>query len=130
MNLKILDDTFSVVKFLPTATIPTQITRASFYSVMRTNEELSVVCPTSLIGDNDDFIDAEHHWKCLKVVGELDFNLTGILASLANPLAESKISIFALSTYNTDYLLIKNDMIDKAKDILEKAGHTFLKEDN
>jgi len=59
------------------------------------------------------------------VEGVLDFSLTGILASLANPLAENKISIFAISTFNTDYLLIKSHSIEKAKVVLENEGHTF-----
>lgn len=64
-------------------------------------------------------------WKCIKVEGVLDFNLTGILSSLANPLAENKISIFAISTFNTDYFLIKSHSIEKAKVVLENKGHTF-----
>ncbi|WNF38786.1 ACT domain-containing protein [Bacillaceae bacterium IKA-2] len=69
----------------------------------------------------------EPDWKCIKVEGTLDFSLTGILSSLANPLAENNISIFAISTFNTDYLLIKMYSIEKAKSVLENAGHTFIK---
>ena len=61
----------------------------------------------------------------LKVEGVLDFGLTGILASLANSLAENKISIFAISTFNTDYLLVKNHSIEKAKLVLVNEGHSF-----
>ena len=58
-------------------------------------------------------------WKCIKVEGILDFNLTGVLSSLANTLAENKISIFAISTFNTDYLLVKGHSIEKARVVLE-----------
>ncbi len=88
-------------------------------------QELSIVCPTSNVPDSI-LKDVEHDWKCIKVEGVLDFALTGILSSLANPLAENNISIFAISTFNTDYLLIKVDSIEKAKSVLENAGHTFI----
>src|SRR5699024_2862292 len=103
MNLKILQETFTVLKISPTEAIPSWATNADVFSIMRTNEELSIVCPSDLLPDNEEFMDIENDWKCIKVEGVLDFGLTGILASLANPLAESEISIFALSTFNTDY---------------------------
>lgn len=125
MNLVILDSLFSVVKLAPTEGIPYWAGKGEFFSITRTNEELSIVCPTS---DVSEVIlkDVEHDWKCIKVEGVLDFALTGILSSLANPLAENNISIFAMSTFNTDYLLIKVDSIEKAKLVLENVGHTFL----
>lgn len=125
MKLKILDSTFSVVKFQPTETIPLWAINSYVFSITRTDEELSIVCPSECLSMNEVFTDVENNWKCIKVEGILDFSLTGILASLANPLAEKKISIFAISTYNTDYLLIKSDSIEDAKVVLENEGHTF-----
>jgi uncharacterized protein len=125
MNLTILDTLFSVVKLPPTVEIPSWLGKGEFFSITRTNEELSIVCPTANVPDGI-LKDVEHHWKCIKVEGVLDFALTGILSSLANPLAENNISIFAMSTFNTDYLLIKVDSIEKAKSVLEYAGHTFI----
>jgi uncharacterized protein len=125
MKLKILDSTFSVVKFPPTDTIPLWAINSDVFSITRTDEELSVVCPSDFLSMNEVFKDVENDWKCIKVEGILDFSLTGILASLANPLAENKISIFAISTFNTDYLLIKGHSIEKAKVVLENEGHTF-----
>ncbi|WP_428912256.1 ACT domain-containing protein [Niallia sp. Krafla_26] len=125
MRLKMLDSTFCVVKISPTEAIPYWATKGDVFSISRTNEELSIVCPSECIPLNEELKDVEDDWKCIKVEGVLDFGLTGILASLANPLAEKKISIFAISTYNTDYLLVKNHSIEKAKLVLENEGHTF-----
>jgi uncharacterized protein len=125
MKLKVLDSTFSVVKFPQTEKLPLWAIDSEVFSITRTDEELSIVCPSESLPANAVFTDVEHDWKCMKVEGILDFSLTGILASLANPLAENKISIFAISTFNTDYLLIKRDSIEKAKVVLQNEGHTF-----
>lgn len=125
MKLKILDSTFTVMKFSPTETIPLWALNSHTFSITRTDEELSIVCPTECLSKNEVFKDIENDWKCVKVEGVLDFSLTGILSSLANTLAENKISIFAISTFNTDYLLIKSHSIERAKVVLEHEGHTF-----
>ncbi|MCM3584874.1 ACT domain-containing protein [Mesobacillus maritimus] len=126
MKLKILDSTYSVVKLPPTETIPLWALNADVFSITRTDEELSIVCPSECLAINEALKDVEKDWKCIRVEGVLDFSLTGILASLANPLAENKISIFAISTFNTDYLLIKAHSIEKAKVVLENEGHIFI----
>ncbi|SDN67160.1 ACT domain-containing protein [Bacillus sp. OK048] len=125
MKLKILDSNFSVVKFPPTETIPLWALNTDVISITRTDEELSIVCPSESLPMNEAFMDVENGWKCIKVEGVLDFSLTGILASLANPLAKNKISIFAISTFNTDYLLVKSHSIEKAQVVLENEGHIF-----
>lgn len=126
MKLKILDSTFSVVRLPPTESIPMWALNADVFSITRTDEELSIVCPSECLAINEALEDVENDWKCIKVEGVLDFSLTGILASLTSPLAENKISIFAISTFNTDYLLIKTHSIEKAKVVLENEGHTFI----
>ncbi|WP_316569337.1 ACT domain-containing protein [Neobacillus sp. YIM B06451] len=125
MKLKILDQTFSVLKYPPTEIIPSWALNSDVFSITRTDEELSIVCPSECLPMNEVFTDAENDWKCIKVEGVLDFSLTGILSSLANPLGENNISIFAISTFNTDYLLVKNHSIEKARVVLENEGHTF-----
>ncbi|HYD64885.1 ACT domain-containing protein [Azospirillum sp.] len=87
-------------------------------SVTRTAEELSVVCPEHRVPDD---VRAERGWRAFKVDGPLDFALTGILAGLAAPLAEAGISIFALSTFDTDYLLVRSADVERAVTILEKT---------
>ncbi|WP_449536337.1 ACT domain-containing protein [Ferdinandcohnia sp. Marseille-Q9671] len=125
MKLKMLDSTFSVVKFPPTESIPLWALQSDVFSITRTEEELSIVCHSECLPKNEVFKHMEDDWKCIKVEGILDFSLTGILSSLASTLAENKISIFAISTFNTDYLLIKSHSIEKAKVVLENEGHTF-----
>ncbi|PGB79283.1 amino acid-binding protein [Bacillus toyonensis] len=125
MNLTILDTTFSVIKLPKTEEIPSWASKGELFSITRTIEELSIVCASSNVPDNI-LKDVEHDWKCIKVEGILDFGLTGILSSLANPLADNNISIFAISTFNTDYLLVKLHSIEKAKSELENSGHTFI----
>lgn len=125
MELRMVDSTFSVLKFPPTETIPLWAIHSDIFSITRTDEELSIVCLSECLPLNEVFVDAEHDWKCMKVNGVLDFSLTGILSSLAKPLADNNISIFAISTFNTDYLLIKSHSIEKAKVVLENEGHIF-----
>lgn len=126
MKLKILNLNFSIIKYPTEQIIPEWITNSEIYSITRTEEELSIVCPSDDIPTKEAFENIENDWKAIKVEGVLEFSLTGILSSLAQPLAKNKISIFALSTFNTDYLLVKSDSIDKAKIVLENEGHSFI----
>ena len=86
--------------------------------VFTTNEEISVVCPADNLPENPSG-EVEPGWRGLKIEGPLDFGLTGILNSVTKPLAEHQISIFAISTYDTDYVLIKDDKFEEACDVLE-----------
>ncbi|SER19784.1 hypothetical protein SAMN04487944_101605 [Gracilibacillus ureilyticus] len=126
MQLKILPSAFSVIKLDPAEAIPSWAVSDEFVSITKTDEELSIVCPTENIPAEADISAAEHEWSCIKIEGVLDFSLTGILASLANPLAENHISIFALSTYNTDFLMVKSHALKKAKEVLTAEGHSIL----
>lgn len=100
---------------------------SSFFSITKTDSELSVVCQESAIPAD---IIAERGRRVLRVEGPLDFSLTGILASLAAPLATAQVSIFALSTYDTDYLLIAASDLDRAIPALEQAGHTISRRED
>jgi len=95
--------------------IPEWAQKGGFFSITKTQEELSIVCEDNLIPNE---VKAERGWCCFKVQGPLDFGLTGILSSLASPLAAAKVSIFAISTYDTDYLLVKKENFEKAKEVL------------
>jgi uncharacterized protein len=125
MKLRLIDSTFSVIKLSAKDAIPSWLNNSDVYSITRTDEELSIVCSSECLPPNEEFIDVENDWKCIKVEGILDFGLTGILSSLATPLAENEISIFAISTFNTDYLLVKSHSIEKARLVLENEGHSF-----
>lgn len=126
MKLKIHDAIdYSVIKFPAAAPVPKEFPQLkSFKSITYTEEECSVIVPTDTI-DLNAALAVDPGWFIIQIVGELDFSLVGILTQLANPLAENSISIFALSTYNTDYLLIKSTEKEKTIQVLEEAGHTF-----
>ncbi len=111
---------FGVCQLSPADAMPPWALTASFYAIIRTPEELSIVCPAEDIPPQ---VRAQKGWRALKVQGPLDFSLTGVLLALAQPLARDGISIFALSTYDTDYLLIPQQRWEQALDVLHKAGH-------
>lgn len=89
----------------------------------KTDEELSLVCLKQDVPK--ECTAREDGWRCLRIVGTLDFSLVGILAGIASLLADNKISIFAVSTYNTDYILVKADCFDRAVNILGANGYTI-----
>lgn len=88
----------------------------------KTQEEISVVLPTSAVPEVT--INREDDWSGLKIEGVLDFSLAGILAKISNLLAENNISIFAISTYNTDYILVKKDSLNATITLLNDNGYT------
>jgi hypothetical protein len=94
--------------------------RGALTSVSWTSDETSVVCSSALVPAD---IPAEKGWRALKVAGPLDLGLTGILSSLALPLADAGIALFAVSVYDTDYLLVRQSSLDAAVTALEAAGH-------
>jgi hypothetical protein len=119
LTLSILPDTFAICRLDPSAPIPAW-TLGDFISITRTRDELSMVCAQANVPDA---IRCERGWRALKIEGQLDFALTGILASIATPLADAGISIFALSTFDTDYVLVKAEKLEQAIRVLQKAGH-------
>jgi hypothetical protein len=121
MKLELLDGTYAVVRLEAAALPPPWATGAPFVSITRTASELSVVCPQQAVPAD---AQAERGWRCLRVAGPLGFGMTGILASLAGPLASSGVSIFVVSTYETDYLLLQERDLDRGADALTRAGHT------
>ena len=95
----------------------------SFLSITYTQDELSLVCWDAQVPDD---VKCERAWRALKVQGPLDFALTGILSSLSTPLSEHGIAIFAVSTFDTDYILVKEEKLSYATEVLEQHGHLFL----
>ena len=94
-----------------------------FFFIARTDDELSVVCPTSNAHEITDQVVCEDGWKGFKIDGILDFGLIGILSKISGILAEAKIGIFAVSTYNTDYILVKQENFARASETLAAAGY-------
>lgn len=117
--LELLPDSFAVCRLEPDAPLPTWA-GGRFMTVSRTPDELSVTLPEYIVPPE---VRAERGWRLLKVRGPLDMALVGILASLAVPLARANISIFAISTYDTDYLLVRARQLEAAIAALEQAGH-------
>ena len=123
-TLLIRPERFSVCRLKPDASIPTWSTCGCWYAITRTDRELSIVCEMENVAPG---IKHEDGWRCLSVEGTLDFSLTGIIASLSAPLAEAGISIFAISTFDTDHLLVKENDLAKATRILLAAGFRVQK---
>lgn len=125
LTLQLLNDTYSIHRLQQKADIPAAALAAPFVSITRTDDELSIVIPQSIKLESDN---QETDWRCLKVMGPLDFSLTGILARISKVLAEAEISIFAVSTFDTDYILIKSAKTEKAVNTLQNAGYTIQDE--
>ena len=113
---------FAVCRLVSDAPIPGWIGPEPFLSITRTADELSIVCLAAQVPDG---IKAEKGWLCLKLVGPFPFSMTGVLASFLDPL-RSSIPIFAISTFDTDYVLIKEEFAAASLDLLRKAGHELI----
>lgn len=122
LKLTILEDLYTIHRFPPNHEISDKVLESEFYSISRSEEEVSVVCRSSIQLNSEK---SEAGWSCFKVVGPLEFSLTGILAKISAILAESEISIFAISTFDTDYILVKTEKLPLAKEALLESGCVF-----
>jgi hypothetical protein len=120
VTLALLEGELAVCRLAPDAPIPDIAADAELVSFTRTRTELSIVCPVEAAPRG---ATVERGWRALGVAGPLDFALTGILASLTDPLAAAGVSIFAIATYDTDYVLVRADQLDAAIEALCAAGH-------
>ena len=120
MHLQTPPELLAICRLGPNEPVPHWAMSGEFWSVTRTYSELSIVCPQKNLPQE---IAAERNWRVLKVIGPLPFDMVGVLSSLTAPLAEAGISVFALATYDTDYLLIRTDGFEAACQALVKAGH-------
>ncbi len=112
LKLRVLPEVLAVCRLSPDAALPDWIDPMSgFLTISRTTDELSLVCSLDRVPEG---AQVEPGWRAFKVEGPLDFALTGILATLATPLADAGISIFAISTFDTDYLLVRENQLDRA----------------
>jgi hypothetical protein len=116
----VLQPSFTIHRLEPDAQIPITVFTNSFYSISKTDKELSIVAPDSVMIETST---SNPGWRALEVAGPLDFALTGILAQIATTLAQENISIFAISTFDTDYILVKSENLLKAEKALVDAGH-------
>src|SRR5688572_15864608 len=120
LTLTILRDLYAVCRLDAAAPIPAWATGAEFLCIARTADELSIVCPERNVPAG---VTCEPEWRILKCEGPLDYNLTGIVASLAEPLADASVPIFPIATHNTDYILVKEKHLETATNALVAYGH-------
>jgi hypothetical protein len=122
LTLFVLRERLAVCRLAPDAPVPAWALgpTSGFRSVTHTPEELSLVCAEEHVPAS---VTAERGWRGLRVAGPLAFSLTGVLAALAQPLAEAGVPIFTLSTYDTDYVLVKETDLNRALSALRDAGH-------
>ena len=118
-TLKVLPSTFAICRLNADAQVP-QWATGDVVSITRTPDELSIVCPQD---DVPEYIRSELGWRCLRVDGPLDFSMVGVIASLTGTLAAANISVFVVSTFDTDYLFVKERDSDAAVASLNAAGH-------
>ncbi|RLE23356.1 MAG: ACT domain-containing protein [Acidobacteria bacterium] len=122
LKLRVFPEELVVWK-LPAGAPLHSVGEPEFWSVTRTSEELSVVSAPRLVAPG---CPSETGWRCIAIKGPLPFEEIGVLAALSAPLAEAGISIFVVSTFDTDYLLVKDFQLERARAVLLKAGHDFV----
>jgi uncharacterized protein len=118
-RLRLLQETLAIARFNPDADIPPWVDPRGFSCIVRTSDSLTIVCGQSSLPEN---IPSDREWRCFEVQGPLDLSLTGILASLTDPLARAGVPVFALSSYETDFILVKEARLTEARRSLEAAG--------
>lgn len=136
LKYRVLAERLAVCRLAAGAPIPDWALRSGFFCVVRTHDELSVVCPENVCEKNfcaedrlPDGARVERGWVALKLEGPFPFSMTGVLASFVQPLAEAQIPIFAISTFDTDYVLIKRENQEQALAALSAAGHETVGEE-
>jgi hypothetical protein len=122
LELSLLPERFAISRLAVDSPIPGWAMQGPFFSVTRTGDELSIVTELSRVPAN---VKSQSGWRVLKVHGPFVLSEIGVLAALATPLAEAKISLFAVSTFDTDYLLVASETLSAAVAALERAGHTI-----
>jgi hypothetical protein len=147
LELSLLPERYAISRLAADAPIPAWATQGPFFSVTRTGDELSIVSELSRVpigvqsqpgwprtdlltnglGASPIAADSVRGWRVLKVHGPFVLSEIGVLAALATPLAEAKISLFAVSTFDTDYLLVASETLSAAIAALEQAGHTIYR---
>jgi hypothetical protein len=123
-DLSVLPDSLAIVRLSADATLPPLATQGAFFSVTRTSDELSIACPARQVPPG---VAAETGWRALKVAGPFALSEVGVLAALAAPLAKAGVSLFVISTFDTDYLLVTEKQLHAAIAALTDAGHRIRK---
>jgi hypothetical protein len=135
LKYRVLVEQVAVCRFVSDARIPAWALEGGFFCVVRTRDELTIVCTEDVCAEDisgedrmPDGAPVERGWVALKLEGPFPFSMTGVLASFLQPLAEARIPIFAISTFDTDYVLIKHESLEQAVAALGAAGHENIGE--
>ena len=120
LKFRQLRESYAILRLAPDAAIPAWAASREFTSITRTADEVSIVCPTGNIPED---VSSGPRWTCLKLEGPFLFSQTGILLSFIQPLSGNGVPIFAVSTYDTDYVLIQEEHMGGVVELLRKAGH-------
>ena len=120
-TLSLLPDTLAIVRLEAAAAIPAWAMAGSFFSVTRTRDELSLVCEARQVPDG---VAAQKGWRALKVHGPFALSEVGVMATLSTALASGGVSVFAIATFDTDYLLVSGQQLETAIGSLHRAGHS------
>lgn len=120
LTLSVLPGRYAICRLEPRALLPEWATDAEFIFISRTPDELSIVCPEKKVPAG---VTSQPGWRAFRFEGPLDFELTGIVASVAEPLAEAAVAIFPIATYDTDYVLVKETQLQTAIHALTAYGH-------
>ena len=123
LKFRRLPGVYAVVRLAPGSSVPDWATKGEFTSITRTADELSVVCPA---GNLPADVHSPHRWICLKLEGPFPFSQTGVLLSFIEPLSNGGVPIFAISTYDTDYVFIQEEYAGDAVSALQQVGHELL----
>lgn len=125
MQLKLLPETFGILKLTPPQPFPTWLSAASVFFVAQTEDEFSVICPQQLIPAG---IECSSNWRCLRAHGDLAFDEVGVVARLSQPLAEAGLSLFLVSTHDRDYVFVRSDDLAHALEIYRGKDMTIVSE--
>lgn len=120
LKFLLLPGLYAIVRLAPDGPVPDWAQKSHFASVTRTSDELSIVCATENLPAD---VQSSHRWICLKLEGPFPFSQTGVLLSFIEPLSTKGIPIFAISTFDTDYVLIQEEFAGASLNVLQEAGH-------
>jgi len=123
LRFRRLPGSYAIVRLATDAPVPGWATNGEFASITRTADELSIVCPAANLPPD---VSSLHFWICLKLEGPFPFSQTGVLVSFIEPLSNNGIPIFAISTFDTDYVLIQEEFAGAAVNGLQASGHEFV----
>lgn len=120
LSLKVLDDDYSICRLKNTDIVPKWADNSKFSSITRTKNELSIVCIQGAVPPD---IKCEKDWKVIKIDSVLEFSMVGIISKISDLLAKNDVSIFVISTFDTDYVLVKSNNLSKTITVLSNAGY-------